>query len=58
MDRESAGLQEAVQEVADAQFLIPMQPGARLQPGARSLNVAMEAVHRVAEAWRKVSVGW
>jgi tRNA (cytidine/uridine-2'-O-)-methyltransferase len=52
MDRESAGLQEAVQEVADAQFLIPMQPG------ARSLNVAMEAVHRVAEAWRKASVGW
>ena len=47
MGRESAGLPDAVHRAADARLLIP------LQPGARSLNVAMAAAIAVAEAGRQ-----
>ncbi len=50
MGRESAGLPDAVHRAADARLLIP------LQPGARSLNVAMAAAIAVAEAGRQVLV--
>jgi tRNA (cytidine/uridine-2'-O-)-methyltransferase len=49
MGRESAGLPDEVHEAAQARLLIPMQPG------ARSLNVAMAAAIGVAEAGRQVS---
>ncbi len=49
MGRESAGLPDEVHVAADARLLIPMQPG------ARSLNVAMAAAIAVAEAGRQVS---
>jgi tRNA (cytidine/uridine-2'-O-)-methyltransferase len=45
--RESAGVPEAVAEVADARLLIP------LQPGLRSLNVAMAAAMATGEALRQ-----
>ncbi len=45
--RESAGVPEAVAEVADARLLIP------LQPGLRSLNVAMAAAMAAGEALRQ-----
>jgi tRNA (cytidine/uridine-2'-O-)-methyltransferase len=48
MGRESAGLPGEVHAAADARLLIPMQPG------ARSLNVAMAAAIAVAEAGRQV----
>jgi tRNA (cytidine/uridine-2'-O-)-methyltransferase len=48
MGRESAGLPDEVHEAAQARLLIPMQPG------ARSLNVAMAAAIGVAEAGRQV----
>jgi len=49
MGRESAGLPDEVQAVADARLVIP------LQPGARSLNVAMAAAIAVAEAGRQLA---
>jgi tRNA (cytidine/uridine-2'-O-)-methyltransferase len=45
--RESAGVPDAVAEVADARLLIP------LQPGLRSLNVAMAAAMATGEALRQ-----
>jgi tRNA (cytidine/uridine-2'-O-)-methyltransferase len=51
MGRESAGLPDAVHDAADARLLIPMQPG------ARSLNVAMAAAIAVAEAGRQLVCG-
>lgn len=45
--RETAGVPEAVAAVADARLLIP------LQPGLRSLNVAMAAAMAVGEALRQ-----
>jgi tRNA (cytidine/uridine-2'-O-)-methyltransferase len=45
--RESAGVPEAVVEAADARLLIP------LQPGLRSLNVAMAAAMATGEALRQ-----
>jgi tRNA (cytidine/uridine-2'-O-)-methyltransferase len=48
MGRESAGLPDQVHAAADARLLIPMQPG------ARSLNVAMAAAISVAEAGRQL----
>ncbi|NIP77298.1 MAG: tRNA methyltransferase [Xanthomonadales bacterium] len=47
--RESAGLPEAVHRAADARVVIPMQPG------ARSLNMAMAAAIAVAEAGRQIA---
>lgn len=47
LGRESAGVPEAVATVADARLLIP------LQPGLRSLNVAMAAAMAVGEALRQ-----
>jgi tRNA (cytidine/uridine-2'-O-)-methyltransferase len=49
MGRESAGLPDEVHAAADARLLIPMQPG------ARSLNVAMTAAIAVSEAGRQLS---
>ncbi len=49
MGRESAGLPEEAHAAPDARLLIPMQPG------ARSLNLAMAAAIAVAEAGRQVS---
>jgi tRNA (cytidine/uridine-2'-O-)-methyltransferase len=49
MGRESAGLPDEIRRAADARLLIPMQPG------ARSLNVAMAAAIAVAEAGRQVA---
>jgi tRNA (cytidine/uridine-2'-O-)-methyltransferase len=48
MGRESAGLPDEVHAAAVARLLIPMQPG------ARSLNVAMTAAIAVAEAGRQL----
>jgi tRNA (cytidine/uridine-2'-O-)-methyltransferase len=48
MGRESAGLPGEVHAAADARVLIPMQPG------ARSLNLAMAAAIAAAEAGRQV----
>ena len=45
--RESAGVPETVADAADARLLIP------LQPGLRSLNVAMAAAMAVGEALRQ-----
>ncbi|MDH3668292.1 MAG: tRNA (cytidine(34)-2'-O)-methyltransferase [Paracoccaceae bacterium] len=47
--RESAGLPDAVHREADARVVIPMQPG------ARSLNMAMAAAIAVAEAGRQIA---
>jgi tRNA (cytidine/uridine-2'-O-)-methyltransferase len=47
--RESAGVPEAVHAAADAKLLIPMQPG------MRSLNVAMAAAIAAGEALRQTS---
>ncbi|WP_315811821.1 tRNA (cytidine(34)-2'-O)-methyltransferase [Bradyrhizobium sp. SZCCHNR2028] len=47
LGRESAGVPEAVAEVADARLRIP------LQPGLRSLNVAMAAAMAAGEALRQ-----
>ncbi len=49
--RESAGVPEAVSEAADARLLIP------LQPGLRSLNVAMAAAMAIGEALRQTRHG-
>ena len=46
--RESAGLPNGVHQAADARVVIPMQPG------ARSLNMAMAAAIAVAEAGRQL----
>jgi tRNA (cytidine/uridine-2'-O-)-methyltransferase len=47
--RESAGVPEAVQRAADARLRIPMQPG------MRSLNVAMAAAMVAGEALRQTN---
>jgi tRNA (cytidine/uridine-2'-O-)-methyltransferase len=47
--RESSGVPRQVHETADARLLIPMQPG------LRSLNVAMAAAMAVGEALRQAS---
>jgi tRNA (cytidine/uridine-2'-O-)-methyltransferase len=49
--RESAGVPDAVHEAADARLLIPMQPG------LRSINVAMATAMAAGEAIRQNSVG-
>ena len=49
--RESAGVPAEVAEIADARLLIP------LQPGLRSLNVAMAAAMAVGEALRQTRHG-
>ncbi|MGJ4945274.1 tRNA (cytidine(34)-2'-O)-methyltransferase [Bradyrhizobium sp. HKCCYLS1011] len=49
--RESAGVPPEVAEIADARLLIP------LQPGLRSLNVAMAAAMAVGEALRQTRHG-
>lgn len=49
--RESAGVPETVVDAADARLLIP------LQPGLRSLNVAMAAAMAVGEALRQTRPG-
>lgn len=49
MGRESAGLPGEVHAAADARLVIP------LQPGARSLNMAMAAAIAVAEAGRQMA---
>ena len=46
--RESAGVPEAVHAAADARLVIPMQPG------LRSLNVAMACAMAVGEALRQI----
>jgi len=51
MGRESAGLPEAAHAAAEARLVIPMQPG------ARSLNLAMAAAIAVAEAGRQLAGG-
>ena len=50
--RESAGVPEAVHAAADARLVIPMQPG------LRSLNVAMACAMAVGEALRQTRVSW
>ena len=47
--RESAGVPDHVHKTADARLVIPMQPG------ARSLNVALAAAMAAGEAIRQVS---
>ncbi|MEZ5763477.1 MAG: tRNA (cytidine(34)-2'-O)-methyltransferase [Xanthobacteraceae bacterium] len=47
LGRESAGVPDAVAEASDARLLIPMQPG------LRSLNVAMAAAMALGEALRQ-----
>ena len=49
MGSEGAGLPDAVHAAAGARVAIPMQPG------ARSLNLAMAAAIAVAEAGRQVA---
>lgn len=49
LGRESAGVPDAVHETADARLVIPMQPG------FRSLNVALSAAMVLGEALRQVS---
>lgn len=51
LGRESAGVPEAVHEAADARLRIPMQPG------LRSLNVALAAALALGEALRQTN-GW
>ncbi|MER8405764.1 MULTISPECIES: tRNA (cytidine(34)-2'-O)-methyltransferase [unclassified Mesorhizobium] len=46
--RESAGVPDAVHEAADARLIIPMQPG------ARSINVALSVAMVAAEAIRQL----
>ncbi len=48
LGRESAGVPDHVHDTADARLLIPMQPG------ARSLNVALTAAMVAGEALRQV----
>jgi tRNA (cytidine/uridine-2'-O-)-methyltransferase len=50
--RESAGVPQEVHDSADARLRIPMQPG------LRSLNVALAAAMAAGEALRQVRVGW
>jgi tRNA (cytidine/uridine-2'-O-)-methyltransferase len=45
--RESSGVPQAVHQAADARFKIPMQPG------LRSINVAMAAAMALGEAMRQ-----
>ncbi len=55
MGRESAGVPEEVHEAADARILVPMQPG------LRSLNVAVTAAMILGEALRQLDAfpgGW
>lgn len=47
LGRESAGVPDAVHDAADARLLIPMQPG------LRSINVAMAAAMALGEALRQ-----
>jgi tRNA (cytidine/uridine-2'-O-)-methyltransferase len=47
--RESAGVPDAVHQAADARLLIPMQPG------LRSINVAMAAAMALGEAMRQTN---
>jgi tRNA (cytidine/uridine-2'-O-)-methyltransferase len=47
--RESAGVPDAVHQAADARLLIPMQPG------LRSINVAMVAAMALGEAMRQTN---
>ncbi|MBM3527227.1 MAG: tRNA (cytidine(34)-2'-O)-methyltransferase [Alphaproteobacteria bacterium] len=47
--RESAGVPDAVHAAADARLLIPMQPG------LRSINVAMSAAMALGEAMRQTN---
>ncbi len=49
--RESAGVPDAVHDAADARLVIP------LQPGLRSLNVALAAAMAAGEALRQIG-GW
>jgi tRNA (cytidine/uridine-2'-O-)-methyltransferase len=49
--RESAGVPDHVHEAADARLLIPMQPG------QRSINVAMSAAMIAGEALRQIGFG-
>ncbi|GAA0549196.1 tRNA (cytidine/uridine-2'-O-)-methyltransferase [Rhizomicrobium palustre] len=49
LGRESAGVPEDVHNTADARLLIPMQPG------LRSLNVALSAAMVLGEALRQTS---
>ena len=50
LGRESAGLPDEVYAAADARVVIPMQPG------ARSLNIAMAAAIAAAEAGRQLGI--
>ncbi|MBR6327356.1 MAG: hypothetical protein IKR60_00580, partial [Alphaproteobacteria bacterium] len=50
MGRESAGVPEAVHQIADARLLIPMNKN------ARSINVALSAVMVVGEALRQTDL--
>lgn len=50
MGRESAGVPEAVHNIADSRLLIPMNPN------ARSINVAVSAVMVVGEALRQTNL--
>ena len=47
--RESAGVPDAVHQAADARLMIPMQPG------LRSINVAMAAAMALGEAMRQTN---
>src|SRR3569832_34893 len=49
--RETAGVQQAVAEAADARIVIP------IRPGLRSLNVAMAAAMALGEALRQTGAG-
>jgi tRNA (cytidine/uridine-2'-O-)-methyltransferase len=51
LGRESAGVPESVAEAADARLVIP------IQPGLRSLNVAMAAAIALGEALRQTGSG-
>lgn len=50
MGRESAGVPEAVHQLADSRLLIPMNPN------ARSINVAVSAVMVIGEALRQTNL--
>lgn len=50
MGRESAGVPEAVHQLADSRLLIPMNPN------ARSINVAISAVMVIGEALRQTNL--
>ena len=51
LGRESAGVPEAIHGLADARIRIPMQPG------LRSLNIAVAAAMVAGEALRQISLG-